>query len=702
MENEYRLIPEQNPSSNMPGWQFVMHLGDTLRGQAVEDPDSFADKLVDVFVSTPLTDAEWIKRGVKPGHAQNVTVETRLLCLDMTTSSQERTQMFTEGFDRTVGTTGVDPLANSDLLKVIPHRLLLNQMSDIDAVSTLLRWMIQRYETPREHLNIFNGFTATLNQDTDRLKIISASLKEHDLSDLALVVDETVQERIEAEEKKAQIEAERKKIENKKRNRKNVLDEKRYPLYRNMVMHPGQRLDNLMKRFGISDEEGIERAKSNQIEKLVVPASWILRKVDSGYEYDEGHLQIAERIAQVALAKHSIGKLSVNPSLIEELQIRPLYNAETIADFWRQMHILSEYRSEILNQDSSALFVNWKEHKIKRQTRKNAVKTLIEHGIQVPDSLPKGLSEIEIKARANSIVYGSADELIDNLRTYFIPRSQNFIPAIANTDQIALSAGDVFVEFADFMNKGGNVDRENMQRLEREIRLWMETDMNEPYVDSYDYGSGDPYKYTGGMFSGHRIGIEKRQERYHLLLRGGGYSMNMPYAEMCATVMGKELEYQEGLTMEFTPTMPDNIDLSDRHQIEDREYARVNIDMGVDAIGDQLEILVGKLSKEERLKLKQLVTHSSYRMREEELVLVERNGIQVKVMPTSGTWSLQLSDDGGRVDAVVNIRIDSEGRISYPPHYAQVNIKINSSGNPEEFSTLASIAFALQTTQNKP
>lgn len=252
--------------------------------------------------------------------------------------------------------------------------------------------------------------------------------------------------------------------------------------------------------------------------------------------------------------------------LLTKQEDRHVMDAPDLEAFWGRVARLAEWRPELGQKTVSRLYREWRSMFIRRRQYEQAGQVLRSYGIDPQGSLiPDGFDEMNVRLVQGAVEYRSTDELIAHLRTYFMPRGENFNARIASEDAINRAVDNA--PSAVLLPKGE--DTEIMERIAEEITTWAAGNA-ETYTDSYiSQGGGDPYKYSNSMFTGHGISVRRVNGRFHLTMFGTGHNMNAynptQVIDGFAAFHNKEVTYDDAAEVVYTATPPAVVTVRERN-----------------------------------------------------------------------------------------------------------------------------------------
>ena len=238
------------------------------------------------------------------------------------------------------------------------------------------------------------------------------------------------------------------------------------------------------------------------------------------------------------------------------------------------------------------------------------------------------------------------------------------------------------------------------------MREWVAKNDGKPYRDSWDDGGGDPYKYSGGLFSGHGIGISRGEDgTFRLSLSGRGYNYNSsrPTQQIddFAAFVGKAVAYEGDVELEYRGDPPSEFvkdTLTRTIREETRTENAVAVSLPVEAVFRQLQRLLN-LHDEAIAGLWQIVESAPSGT---DIPGIRDGNVIVGISPHSRLpRQPQRSVDGTRLEGYTAIHKEEreERRYFFLPEMA-VHIKSN---DPNQQISLARLFHAIGTmARNSP
>lgn len=324
-----------------------------------------------------------------------------------------------------------------------------------------------------------------------------------------------------------------------------------------IATQPREAMRQILTEVGAPDEIVEGSLTKEQIEELLSVAHVVSSKITGGSldACEEG--EIADQILGEAMRMDhdgtNISSDHHNAYYLREFAKQPAMRATSAEEFWDKVAKYAEWH-ELNPSQVSSMYDSWKHNHIERTKREWALGVL---GGQeaAAEYIPEGFLSISAAPRGATIAYEDVDTLVSDMWNYFVPRAHNFLSGVAAADAITRAVDDSphTHDALARLNELTGGDTAELTRLETEIRDWDAS--GEPvYRDSMDEGYGDPYKYSGGMLTGHGISIQ-RDRRYHLGLGGRGYGVNPNnpayLAENFAIVSGREIDYYPAVSVTY-------------------------------------------------------------------------------------------------------------------------------------------------------
>lgn len=233
------------------------------------------------------------------------------------------------------------------------------------------------------------------------------------------------------------------------------------------------------------------------------------------------------------------------------------------ADFWDTIHQLQQnWRATKHKVQVASLYKEWREAYINRREYEVAEQTLESFGISSHEELlSEHIDGVELSVQSGRVEYADFEDLLADMRSYFLlqPARKRLGESVALDRALKSSGGVDAVTMARAINPGG--DAALMKDLEKAMRKWQQTG-GELFRDPHDHGHGDPYKYSGGVFTGHGISVKRAGNAYTLHLEGRGHCYNAywptEYIDSFAAYVGKDVTYSGNVRVAFVGAPPAN------------------------------------------------------------------------------------------------------------------------------------------------
>lgn len=338
--------------------------------------------------------------------------------------------------------------------------------------------------------------------------------------------------------------------------------------------------------MGVESPEDVESLTADQLDQLIFAAHMV---VDRNYLHREAaELPLATAIMDRASAMqregHSFAGVH-HTYYVGEHEKRPVRYATTEPRFWAELAQYAEWH-EVTPTSVATLYGDWKDRYVAWQSFERAKHAIDESGSSAEDFLPEGCVNIEVVPHGGTVVYDDIENLLFDMRRYYVPRSERFDSFTAAAPEIITSSGMDTVAglslLAQLNALAGTSDEANMNRIEEEMRA--ELRRSNEYRDSYDDGMGDPYKYMTTMFSGQGIAVRRNPEgAYELSIEGRGYNRGNPteFIERFAILNGRDVTYGDGMSINYYANTPEELVRVTRGEGDKtRDFVKVAVPLG--------------------------------------------------------------------------------------------------------------------------
>jgi hypothetical protein len=516
------------------------YLGALRNQAAVLGPSDQGTFWASQVVSAPEPDdAEaWKARGVTAGYAENVQHGLILAAVDQAVADPVVAGVFVAEIRSDAATSR--RLVESGLMPIIVTRTLNNGDADPSAAVTVIRWASA--ELPDDAARLEATLAALSAMNGDRLaqcvNVVERAASPFVVREARRLLDA----RLRALAEQAQQEA-----------AANELRELRQA----MLQQPAETWQLLARRYGVS-EATAPTPNLKDFPLLIEAASQLIDR-----ERSRG-IPVATEVNAVlgaALEQRLSGEAFLEPanSVLNSYERLVVTRSASVGQFWDNLAKMADRECPEPKQVQQ-LFEEWRHSRIRQGHDARTVTVLGERagwsGLAKPPSL-----EVSVEVAGASVLYPDIDSLLADLREYFVPMPGR--EGVAGEISRAALAGSASGAAAlDKINAGYDV--RNMDALSIEIREWAAGIATE-YWDKEAQGSGTPYKYGPGLFSGHGIGVRRCDDgTFALRFVGGGYGPSGPdMLEDYAAFIGVDVAYDGIVKVHMTVMPTSNIDRID-------------------------------------------------------------------------------------------------------------------------------------------
>lgn len=669
-------------------------LEETARSLTPEQEGAFRATIV---AECPTTNDTWEASGVKAGYGEDA-YHTVLVG---TVANGAR--------DTTVAASMLDQLRPlndqlseripSSLAQIIVTRTLNTPEAQPEAVVEVIKWASGFISDAAQTAEAMGK--ALHHKGPEQLAALLPlfeQLGQGELSDKAREIIQGYEDRARQEAEKQQAAAEKRAAEAAKRR---ALEERRNYIRDNAI--PAFR--EIAGSYGVTTSEEVALSELQDADELLLAASCVVTQAEHlSLDLSEENAPIGvlatavlDRAVELRRAGVSFPDHDYTLNTQEE---RPVLAAPSVDEFWNRLAKLAEWRSEINPGQVSSLYEQWRSRFISTRQQEGARTVLHEHGIDPnSDFKPEGIDFLTVRVRHGTVAYDSIDEIIHNMREYFVPRMDRFEAGIVAKEAVENAVGSAATaSMLSSINPGG--DGAIMDRLEQEMRAWVAQEDGQPYRDSWDDGGGDPYKYSGGLFSRHGIGITRSEDgRFRFSLGGRGYNFNSsrPTQQIddFAAFVGRAVEYEGDVELEYRGEPPSEFvkgTLTRTIREETKVEDAVAVSLPVEAVFRQLQGLLN-LRDEAIAGLWQIVESDP---RGTDIPGIRDGNVIVGISPYSRfPRQPQRSADGTRLEGYTTIHKEEreKHRYFFLPEMG-VHIKSN---EPDQQASLAQLFHAIGT-----
>ncbi len=556
------------------------------------DPASIPDMLAGIILDAPTNNEGWQAYNVRAGTAEQLYSSIGLQTL---ARASEDPVIANALIDR-LNTEDVENVAHRmRILERSMHtRMLVTPGSSIEACVNLSVWALQFASRELLKINPFHaGIASRTPGEAEYLQFALLSAGYVEFSDqVAARVQELHElarraaEQAEADAATRKLDAERRAAEQARRRAEEIRRDQ-------IFQDPYGAMLEYTRNMNISSVDDIQRLDTDQIEYVMFAAHVIVDRVKHGAviaaESEPLHafaVAIMDRVVNLQRAGHGFQDIYYS-HYTSEYEKSPIIFAKSEETFWDELAKYAEWH-DLDARTVGSLYASWKAEYVDWQRVEHAKRVIEESDLVPEEFLPEGCINIEVVPTGGTVVYDDINELLQNMRSYYVPRSERFDSFMAAHDLITTSTGmesEYGRDLLHRLNKAAGVsDEGNMDRLEREILVWLATDEDE-WHDSYDTGIGDPYKYMLTTFSGQCISIKRVNGQFALSIVGGGYNYNYEnpadFIEKFAILNNRNVTYDNGMSINYYADPPETIDrVARRIGNEDVECVKVDIPLG--------------------------------------------------------------------------------------------------------------------------
>ncbi len=266
------------------------------------------------------------------------------------------------------------------------------------------------------------------------------------------------------------------------------------------------------------------------------------------------------------------------PGPITEADLR---EAESLSDFSRLLSQAAEFQDQ--PHAGTRLYDSWRFAFIHRRKNERAHIALANIGVSTEELEATNVEAIESRSSNGHVIYESIDELIDDLRAYFIPTLPEYDVDASGThvqSNVERHDGEEAALIMQGMQRLFGDDKSQTERIIDELTEWAAGQLGdrrnkhttlEKYFDSFDDGYGDPYKYHSGYLGGHRISAKKLWSgQIALNMRGGGYAYSergpTKQIDDFAAYVGRKVVYEDAVVKLQAPLKNNDVTLGDIYE----------------------------------------------------------------------------------------------------------------------------------------
>ncbi|HSW74435.1 MAG TPA: hypothetical protein VLG16_01050 [Candidatus Saccharimonadales bacterium] len=527
--------------------------------------------LADLILEAPLDNSTWeATYQFKVGSGQQIYTDIALIAFSRAVLN---TEVAYHVADRLVAADPADTLPRLDKVSQSVFARVLNTTgSSIEACARV--WasvlaVLSQAETPLQIPS--NGLHALQQRTAEELVTFQAILYEQGYPQVSQALEEMrlAKEQHAAAEAAAEAERQRQADLATEQNRRREARVVR------ISEEPFTAFDEFSREIGLTQSSDFAALSPVQLGDLALAAHKVLESrigIDDPISNRQDLVELASQLLDHLVNLRRAGQPFDyrDRYYIDHHEQRPVIHAQYEADFWTELAKYAEWTPHLTPTNVGELYETWKNTFIEERKYQQALAVMTESGRTIADFIPEGCTNIEVAPYGGSVIYNDIEQLLCDMRRYYVPRSDHFDSFAAAARQIITSAGvqSGYTSYAleRIHELIGISDQDTMDRIEAEIRNWLTTDMQQEYRDSRDNrGGGDPYKYEITTFAGQGISIQHDNGQFalHIVGRGHNRSPHNParFIEDFAFVAEQDVTYGNGLQITYTASQPETIEI---------------------------------------------------------------------------------------------------------------------------------------------